>query len=71
MVPKDVHVPIPDVIKFRILRCGDYLGLSRPKVITSVLIRGRQEDQKEREHMSVEAEDVAMLGLKPRNARSF
>lgn len=48
MVPKDVHVPIPDVIKFRILRCGDYLGLSRPKVTTSVLIRGRQEDQKER-----------------------
>lgn len=35
-----------DAIKMRILRCGDYSGLSgRPNVITEVLLRERLESQ--------------------------
>ena len=59
-----------DVIKLGILRWGSYLGLSGwSNVITGVLVRGRQEDQ--RGEVTVEAEDGAMMGHKPRNAGSF
>lgn len=37
-----------DIIKLRILKWGDYSdSLWEPKVITRILIRGRQEDQSE------------------------
>lgn len=71
MVPKNVHVPIPDVIKFRILRCGDCLGLSRPKVITSVLIRRRQEDQKERGTCGCGSRGCSHAGLQAKECKKL
>lgn len=62
IVPKDVHVLIPETVNIlpyrpkgtlhiwlRILRWRGYSGLSgRPKVLTRVLVRGSPEDLTER-----------------------
>lgn len=53
-------------IKWRILKWGDYPGLSRwaPDIITTVLTRGRQRRRQNKKAMCQLKQDAALLALK-------